>query len=141
MNWLYLAAISAFFYGLYNVLIKLSSGSIHQMVGAVALQIVAALLGIAALIILKLLGHPLTASKQGFLLSACAGLAVGVAEILTFYLFSKGVSASVGIPVIVGGTVVAGSALGVLVLGERLGLVQGLGVLLVIAGIACLVRA
>ena len=87
MNWLYLAAISAFFYGLYNVLIKLSSGSIHQMVGAVALQIVAALLGIAALIILKLLGHPLTASKQGFLLSACAGLAVGVAEILTFYLF------------------------------------------------------
>jgi len=45
MNWIFLALVTAVFYGAYNVFIKISSGHINQIVGAVILQIVAALLG------------------------------------------------------------------------------------------------
>lgn len=45
MNWILLALATAFFYGTYNVFIKISSGHINQIVGAVILQIVAALVG------------------------------------------------------------------------------------------------
>lgn len=45
MNWIVLALITATCYGAYNFFIKVSSGHINQIVGAVILQIVAALLG------------------------------------------------------------------------------------------------
>ncbi len=45
MSWIALAVLTAFFYGVYNFFIKIASGSIHQIVGAVILQVVAALVG------------------------------------------------------------------------------------------------
>ncbi len=55
MSWIVLAILTAFFYGVYNFFIKVASGSIHQIVGAVILQVVAALVGG---------GHPLV--SQGY---------------------------------------------------------------------------
>ena len=45
MTWIYLAITSAFLYGAYNFFIKLASGHINQIVGAVILQVVTALVG------------------------------------------------------------------------------------------------
>lgn len=45
MNWIILATMVAFFYGAYNVAIKLASDNIHQVLGAVILQAVAVLVG------------------------------------------------------------------------------------------------
>ncbi|HEX2998628.1 MAG TPA: hypothetical protein VHR86_00035, partial [Armatimonadota bacterium] len=67
-----------------------------------------------------------------------AGVFVGLAEILAFTVFAKGVPASTGIPIIIGGTVVAGVLLGLVFLGETLRPVDWLAVLLIVAGTAIL---
>ncbi|KAA3636263.1 MAG: hypothetical protein DWQ02_08525, partial [Bacteroidetes bacterium] len=114
MHWLLLAILTAVFFGAYNIFIKLSSGHINQIVGAVILQVVAAVLGGAILLILKWTDSPLPFSQKGILYAILAGVFVGLAEITSFYVFSRGVSASTGIPVIIGGSVVVGAVLGLL---------------------------
>lgn len=140
MHWLIPLLLAALFLGLYNFFIKLSAGHIHEIAGAVILQVVAFLVGGAALVWLKLTGAPLEMSSRGILYAVLAGVAVGLAEITAFYGFSKGISASVGIPIMVGGTVLVGVVLGLLVLREQLSPLQGLGVLLLLAGIVLVSR-
>jgi bacterial/archaeal transporter family protein len=54
MHWLILLLLTALFFGFYNFFIKLSAGHIHEILGAVILQVIAALLGGAALLYLKI---------------------------------------------------------------------------------------
>ena len=140
MPWFVLALLTAFCLALYNFFIKLASDHLPAAVGAVVLQIVAAALGAAWLLKLKLQGQPLPITNKGLLLAALAGLSVGLAEILTFVVFSRGVPSSVGTPVIVGGSVLLTAGLGVAVAHETLTLPQGLGLLLIVGGIALLAR-
>lgn len=140
MPWFLLALLTAFCLALYNFFIKLASDHIPAAVGAVVLQLVAALLGGAWLLWLKLQGQPLPLSTKGLGLAALAGLGVGLAEILTFVIFSRGVTSSVGTPIIVGGSVLLTAALGLLLLRESLSLSQALGLLLIVGGIALLAR-
>jgi bacterial/archaeal transporter family protein len=138
MHWLILLLLTALFFGFYNFFIKLSAGHIHEILGAVILQVIAALLGGAALLYLKIQNTGLDFSAKGIRFAVFAGLFVGLAEITSFYAFSKGVAASVGIPVIVGGTVLVGTILGVVVLKETLSVWQYLAVVMILAGIALL---
>ncbi len=138
MNWVLIVLLTAIFYGLYNFFIKVASGSIHQIVGAVILQIVAAALGIIILLYLKFTNIPLDISPKGVQFAVLAGIFVGLAEIFSFYAFSKGISASLGIPIIVGGSVVVGAFLGLTFLKESLGLIQYLAIAMIVAGIAIL---
>ncbi len=138
MNWILLAGLTALFYGLYNFFIKLSSGHIHQIAGSVILQVTSALVGGGILAYLYFARDPLPVSSRGVWLAVLAGVFVGLAEILSFTVFAKGVPASTGIPIIVGGTVVAGVLLGLVFLGETLRPVDWLAVLLIVAGTAIL---
>jgi bacterial/archaeal transporter family protein len=138
MNWILPAALTALCYGLYNFFIKLSSGHIHQIAGSVILQVTAALVGGGILAYLHLARSPLHASPRGVWFAVLAGIFVGLAEILSFYVFAKGIPASVGIPLIVGGTVIAGVLLGLVFLGETLRPVDYLAVILIVAGTAIL---
>lgn len=138
MNWLYYAIMTAVFYGAYNVFIKISSGHINQIVGAVILQIVAALLGGVLLLMMKISGTPLDISQKGIKFAVLAGIFVGLAEITSFYTFSKGVSASVGIPIIIGGSVFIGAILGISFLKETLLPIHYLGIILIITGVIML---
>jgi transporter family protein len=140
MPWFLLALLTAFCLALYNFFIKLASSHLPAAVGAVVLQLVAAALGGAWLLKLKLQGQPLPITNKGLLLAALAGLGVGLAEILTFVVFGRGVPSSVGTPVIVGGSVLLTAVLGLTVARETLTLPQGLGLLLIVAGIALLAR-
>ncbi len=141
MHWLIPLLLAALFLGLYNFFIKLSAGHIHQIAGAVILQVVAFLVGGVVLVWLKLRNTPLELSSRGVTFAVLAGVAVGLAEITAFYGFSKGVSASVGIPIMVGGTVLVGVVLGMVVLREQLSVWQGLGVLLILVGIVLAARS
>ena len=136
MNWLLLALLTAFCLALYNFFIKLAAGYLSPAVGAVVLQMVAAALGAAWLLKLKLQGQPLSVTGRGLALAALAGLGVGLAEILTFVVFQRGVSSSVGTPIIVGGSVLLTALLGLVVLRETITLPQVGG----LAGIALLAR-
>jgi transporter family protein len=139
-NWLPLALLTALCLALYNFFIKLAANHLPAAVGAVILQLVAAGLGGIWLLRLKLLGQPLPLSSRGVGLAVLAGLGVGLAEILTFVVFQQGVPASVGTPVIVGGSVLLTALLGLVLLRETLSVPQLAGLLLVVTGIALLAR-
>ena len=140
MNWLPLALLTALCLAFYNFFIKLASNHVPPAVGAVVLQLVAAALGAAWLLKLKLQGQPLAVSGKGLALAALAGVGVGLAEILTFVVFQRGVNSSVGTPVIVGGSVLLTALLGLVLLREGLTMAQAAGLLLVVVGIALLAR-
>ena len=140
MNWLPLALLTALCLAFYNFFIKLAANHVAPAVGAVVLQLVAAALGAAWLLKLKLQGQPLAVSGKGLALAALAGVGVGLAEILTFVVFQRGVNSSVGTPVIVGGSVLLTSLLGLGLLREALTVPQAGGLLLIVAGIALLAR-
>ena len=140
MNWMSLALLTALCLALYNFFIKLASNHVPPAVGAVVLQLVAATIGAAWLFKLKLQGQPLPISGKGLGLAALAGLGVGLAEILTFVVFQRGVTSSVGTPVIVGGSVLLTAILGLVLLREALTLSQAGGLLLIVVGIALLAR-
>ena len=139
-NWLPLALLTALCLALYNFFIKLASNHVSPAVGAVVLQLVAAALGGVWLLKLMLQGHPLALSGKGLGLAALAGLGVGLAEILTFVVFQRGVNSSVGTPVIVGGSVLLTAVLGLVVLRETLTFSQAGGLLFIVVGIALLAR-
>jgi transporter family protein len=141
MNWFPLALLTAFCLALYNLFIKMASNHLPPAVGAVVLQLVAAALGATWLLKMKLHGQALPITATGVGLAALAGLGVGLAEILTFVVFQRGVNSSLGTPVIVGGSVLLTAVLGVVVLREALTLTQAGGLLLVVAGIALLARS
>ena len=138
--WLPLALLTALCLAGYNFFIKLSADELPPALGAVVLQVVAALLGAVWLLKLRWQGQPLGGSVKGVGLAALAGLGVGLAEILTFVLFRRGLPASVGTPVIVGGSVLLTALLGWVVLRESLSVAQGGGLLLIVVGIALLAR-
>lgn len=140
MPWLVLALLTALALACYNFFIKLAADHVPAAVGAVVLQLVAAALGAAWLVRLKLLGQPLPVTSKGLWLAALAGLGVGLGEILTFVVFSRGVPSSVGTPVIVGGSVLLTALLGLAVLREALSWPQVLGLLLIVGGIGLLAR-
>ena len=146
--WLLPALLCAAAYAFYNIFIKKGSAWIHPILGGVVLQFVAALLGLVLL--LTLLQSKSTSSgsnderaetihydRYGLFWSVCAGLAVGLAEMLSFFVSSLGVQASQFIPIIIGGSVMFGAVLGLMVLGEQMLLWHGWsGVLLLVVGIA-----
>jgi len=136
MHWIPLAIVTAAAFGLYNIFIKLSAGKIDEVLGAVILQVVAAIFGGAYAIYLHLSGHPFPISTKGTLFAVGAGAAIGVAEILTFVVYSKGAPASMATPLIMGGSILIAALIGLLALRESLALTQIFGVALVIAGVA-----
>ena len=140
LNWLPLALLTALCLAGYNVFIKLAANSLPPAVGAVVLQLVAAGLGAAWLLRLWWLGQPLAVSGRGLGLAALAGLSVGLAEILTFVVFRRGVPAAVGTPVIVGGSVLLAALLGLGLLRENLTCTQLGGLGFIVLGIALLAR-
>lgn len=140
MNWILLALITALFYALYNVFIKQASTHVQEVVGAVILQAVALLLGGCWLLYLRLKGVPLEVTTRGVILSVTAGIFVGLAEIFSFLVFARGVPASSGIPVIIGGSVLIAAIIGFLWLKEAIGFYQVLGLILIVGGIWLLSR-
>jgi len=138
MNWIYLALMTAVFYGAYNVFIKIASGHINQIVGAVILQIVAALLGAGILLFLKFTNTPLEVSQKGIWYAVLAGIFVGLAEITSFFVFSKGTPASLGIPVIIGGAILVGAVFGLIFLKETLTAIHYFAIALIITGVVLL---
>ena len=124
-------------YALYNLFIKKASASMDPILGGVLLQMVAAALGAALLAVQRARATaPLEISKLGVRWAIAAGAAVGAAEILSFIISGLGVPASKSIPAIIGGSVVMGTLLGALWLGERLTTRGWGGIVLIALGIA-----
>jgi len=138
-TWITPALLCALSYALYNLSIKKASSSIDHLLGGVFLQIVAAILGTILFVSKSILygqsASSIVTRKSGIIWSIVAGITVGVAEILSFYVSSRGVQAMQSIPIIVGGSVLFGTLLGRIWLKEIISLRGWIGVTLISAGI------
>lgn len=131
-----LIAFAALMFGLYNVFIKLSAGHINAVLGAVVLQFVAAFLGLALLLYQQLdSSESLAFNRTGIGLAIGAGLAIGLVEILTFIIYGRGVPVAVGNPLIVGGSLVVTTLVGVVLLKEGASVVQMGAVAMIVLGV------
>jgi transporter family protein len=136
--WIGPALVCAAAYAFYNIFIKKGSASINPILGGVILQFVAAMFGSLLLlaVIVKDGGtSELQVDSTGLAWSICAGVAVGAAEMLSFCVSGMGVNATQSIPIIIGGSILFGSILGILMLGEILMLQGWMGVVLLMVGI------
>jgi transporter family protein len=132
----WLIAVAATMFGLYNVFIKVSADDIHEVLGAVVLQVVATLIGLGLLLYLKATsGATLHVSGRGLLLAALAGVAIGLVEILSFVIYARGIPVAVGNPLIVGGSLVVTTGVGIALLHEALSGWQIAAIVLIAAGI------
>jgi transporter family protein len=138
--WILPALCCAMAYALYNIFIKKGSSHINPVMGGVILQLVAALLGCCLLgfLIVKEGGtaEVISYDMEGIHWAILAGLAVGSAEIISFFVSSLGVQAMQSIPIIIGGSVMFGTVLGALALHEELSYRGWLGVFLISIGIS-----
>lgn len=135
----WLLAIAAVMFGLYNVFIKLSADHINAVLGAVVLQFVAAFVGLGLLLYLQSgAGGTLQVSGRGLALATFAGVAIGLVEILTFVIYGRGIPVAVGNPLIIGGSLLVTTGIGVLLLRELISPSQLLGILAIAAGVGLL---
>lgn len=135
----WLLAIAAVMFGLYNVFIKLSADHINAVLGAVVLQFVAAFVGLGLLLYLQAgAGGTLQVSGRGLALATFAGVAIGLVEILTFVIYGRGIPVAVGNPLIIGGSLLVTTGIGVLLLRELISPSQLLGILAIAAGVGLL---
>ena len=132
-----LIAVAALMFGLYNVFIKLSADHIQAVLGAVVLQFVAAFMGLAWLLYLQIgQSGPPQFSARGLTLAALAGIAIGLVEILTFFIYGRGLPVAVGNPLIIGGSLLVTTGVGILLLREALSPLQLGAIALIGLGIA-----
>jgi transporter family protein len=139
-TWIIPALLCALSYAFYNLSIKKASSSIDHLLGGVFLQIVAAIMGTFIFTIKTIYQQPAASTtivmkRSGVIWSVFAGITVGIAEILSFYVSSKGVQAMQSIPVIVGGSVLFGTLFGQLWLKEQISAKGWIGILFISAGI------
>lgn len=134
--WIIAAAVM---FGLYNVFIKVSAEDINPILGAVVLQFVAAFLGLALLLVTQVQSGSLPFwTGRGLWLATLAGIAIGLVEILAFFIYGRGVSVAVGNPLIVGGSLIVTTGIGVLLLRESINVMQTLAIFLIAAGVLLL---
>lgn len=134
--WIIIAAVM---FGLYNVFIKLSADHINPILGAVVLQFMAAFIGLGLLLASQAQSDsPLIWSGRGLLLATLAGVAIGLVEILAFFIYGRGVLVAVGNPLIVGGSLIVTTAIGVFLLRETINLAQAAAILLITGGVLLL---
>jgi bacterial/archaeal transporter family protein len=78
----------------------------------------------------------ITFDMEGVQWAILAGLSVGSAEIISFFVSSLGVQAMQSIPVIIGGSVMFGTVLGAVALHEELSYRGWMGVVMISFGIS-----
>lgn len=136
--WIVPALLCALAYAFYNIFIKKGSYSINPVLGGVILQFVAALLGSLLLLFVTIRDggtETLQWDWVGVQWAVCAGIAVGIAEMISFFVSGMGVPAVQTIPIIIGGSVMFGTILGTVMLAETLTLQGWIGVAMLIGGI------
>lgn len=135
----FLIFTAALMFGLYNVFIKLSAGHINAVLGAVVLQFVAAFLGLGLLLYQQAgSAAPLQFNRVGLVLAVAAGVAIGLVEILTFVIYGRGVPVALGNPLIIGGSLVVTTLVGIVLLKEGASGVQAAAIGMIILGVAAL---
>jgi transporter family protein len=122
--------------GLWNVFISAASRQMHPLLGALITELTAFAAG--ALIFLPALssGWPKVSAKA-VVLCMLAGLSVLAADVFILKAYKQGLPVSVGGPIVIGGGIVVVTIAG-LALGERMTLLKGASILMILCGASIL---
>ena len=122
--------------GLWNVFIPAASRRMHPLLGALITELTAFAAG--TLIFLPVLssGFPKVPARS-VLLCMLAGLSVLAADVFILKAYKQGLPVSVGGPIVIGGGIVVVTLAGFL-LGERMTLLKGASILMILCGASLL---
>ena len=122
--------------GLWNVFISSASRQMHPLLGALITELTAFTAG--ALIFLPVVssGFPKVSFKA---VGMCmlAGLSVLLADFFILKAYKQGVQISIGGPIIIGGSIIVVTLMGVF-LGEKITLLKALSILMIVSGASIL---
>ena len=122
--------------GLWNVFISSASRQMHPLLGALITELTAFTAG--ALIFLPVVssGFPKVSFKA---VGMCmlAGLSVLLADFFILKAYKQGVQISIGGPIIIGGSIIVVTLMGVF-LGEKMTLLKALSILMIVSGASIL---
>jgi len=122
--------------GLWNVFISSASRQMHPLLGALITELTAFTAG--ALIFLPVLssGFP-KVSFRAVIMCMLAGLSVLLADFFILKAYKQGVQLSIGGPIIIGGSILVVTLVGVF-MGERMTLLKALSILMIVSGASIL---
>ncbi|MCK5320370.1 EamA family transporter [Candidatus Parcubacteria bacterium] len=141
MHWLTFAVLTASSYGVYNFFVKISANKLSPTIAIMFLTGTAFLVAAISTIFLKFTGQNLTITKNVIIYPVLAGLFAGVAEIFYLLMYSKNAPLSIGLPLVMSGTIIVAVFLGIIFLKEDLSVVKSIGILITIIGLLILTRS
>lgn len=132
MSAIYLAILAAVSFGLWTVFHKIASSYINQIFGAIIVSFVAVIVGL--IVLLPRFKHiQLISDWKGIFFVVLAGIAAFIIDFLALSAYSKGLSVSVGGPIIIGGSIALASIIGFF-MGESISLLKIVALFLIIGG-------
>lgn len=131
------ALLSALLFGTGIFVVKLTSTRISPLIASAIFSVVNLIIQLLVIWAFKIKGKILPVTSGGIVFSVLGGLFIGTYTILVFFAFSK-MDVTKVTPIVYVGAIVISSLLGVIILGERLNLINILGVLLALGGLVLL---
>jgi len=125
--------LAAIAFGLWTVFHQIASTSINQVLGAVIVSATAVVIGLVTLLVQQVKFSELTVSTKGVTFLVLAGVMAFALDILALKAYAKGIPITVGAPILIGGSIVVASVIGVL-MGESVSVVKITGLILVVGG-------
>lgn len=132
MNPVTLVILAAASFGLWTVFHKLASPHINQIFGAILVSLTAVIFG-GIIFLFNIKGVQLFSDNKGIIFIILAGIAAFFIDFLALQAYSRGLSLTIGGPIIIGGSMAVAVAIGFL-LGEPITALKVLGITLIIAG-------
>ena len=132
MNPLVFAILAATSFGLWTVFHKLASPHINQIFGAIIVSLTAVIFG-GIVFLFNMKGIQLFSDSKGIIYIILAGIAAFFIDFLALQAYSKGLSLTIGGPIIIGGSMAVAVAIGFL-LGEPITALKILGIALIVIG-------
>ena len=136
MNPMIFAVLAAGSFGLWTVFHKLASPYVNQIFGAIIVSLTAVIFG-AVVFLFKARGVQLFSDPKGIFFIVLAGITAFFIDFLALQAYSRGLSLTIGGPIIIGGSMAVAVLIG-FVLGEPITLLKILGIALIVAGGAVL---
>ena len=126
------AILTAISFGMWTVFHKLASPYINQLFGAILVSFTAVIFG-GIVFLFNMKGIQLFSNPKGIFFIILAGVAAFFIDFLALQAYSKGLSLTIGGPIIIGGSMAVAVAIGFL-LGEPITIMKVLGIALIVIG-------
>ncbi len=139
MNPIFLAILAALSYGIWTVFHKIASTNIDKFLGSMILQIAAFSTAAVLVLYMKFTKHSFQITPKGVLLVILAGIAASFIDLLALAAYSKGLSISVGGPLIIGGAVAIAAIFG-FAFGDAITPPKLFAIALIVAGASILAK-